>query len=64
MKVQIRLHPDDSDMVEIYSKRSNGFMVIWGVVHADMLDSMEVDADDLVTYGSAELKCSAPPEGM
>ena len=38
--VFLRIHGDDADMVEIYTKKNNGVMLIWGCVHSDMISQV------------------------
>lgn len=37
VKLQIKKHNVDRDMIEIYSKNRFGDTVLWGVVHSDIL---------------------------
>tara|TARA_R110000787_G_scaffold104312_4_gene211138 strand:- start:1280 stop:1474 length:195 start_codon:yes stop_codon:yes gene_type:complete len=44
--ILVRQHPQASDMVELYSVRKTARgedFVLWGVVHADMLDGLGFD---------------------
>ena len=42
MSVMIRQNKDDCEMLDIYSRHNNQFC-LWGVVHKDMLDSLNYD---------------------
>ncbi len=46
--VFVRVHKDDDEMLEIYTERE-GKVIIWGVVHSDMLCEMKgmLSKDDL-----------------
>jgi len=58
-EVLIRKHADDDDCVEIYSKDKKGTIIIWGVMHSDVLAYMgvgdyELAEADLVISAAAE----------
>lgn len=46
MSVKITQNSTDSDMISIYSSR-NGQVILWGVVHKDMLMDLDISEDEL-----------------
>lgn len=46
MSVKIRFNRDDKEMIDIYSVRGDE-TILWGVVHVDILDDLEIAAGDL-----------------
>jgi len=47
--LNIRIHKDDPVMLEIWSKDTKGKFILWGTVHADILDEMnkEITREDI-----------------
>jgi hypothetical protein len=53
--ILVRQHPQADDMVELYSIRKTAWgedFLLWGVVHADMLDGLGFDyhSEDLSDF--------------
>ena len=53
--ILVRQHPQADDMVELYSIRKTAWgedFVLWGAVHADMLDGLGFDyhSEDLSDF--------------
>lgn len=55
MSVYIDNCSKDPDMVEIYSNDKRGKLILWGVVHKDMLSYLNINENTL-DYCEVELK--------
>jgi hypothetical protein len=57
IEVTLRLHPDDSEMVELRGTTNSGAPIVWGLVHTDILNDPSGDSMELIARLKSGYAC-------